>query len=343
MGRTRLRVAIACLAIAAAAALASIGSAGNREATVTFAAVPGPTQVTAGQPFAVTSTFENEGRSTFTHVELHMSVPTGAAGSATLVSASCDEVIENGELVCGFDKVRKNDPPLKVTVVWQTPPGGACDGCLTSKAYWQIKERGHDRNSKNDTFPAGTVAIALLAADDPSRAAGFATSACGNPFGAGTLQTDPDVDASDPVSSTVCLPPFTTSATDLGVASAITEGPAAPGQPGHPALGRSVICVAAFGQSCGAEGTYTPFDFGFATPIQFVFRISAAALGKYDKITKVFHNGAQLGKCPNTDPNGCVVAITPPKSSYSKHGGPSHGKGVWTVVAKAPTNGPWSW
>jgi hypothetical protein len=343
MGRTRLRVAIACFAIVAAAAVVSIGSAGNRHATVTFTAVPGPASVTAGQPFAVTTTFENTGRSTFTHVELHMTVPTGAAGPATLVSASCDEAIVKGELVCGFDKVRRGDPPVKVSVVWQTPQGGACSGCLSSKAYWQIKERGHDRNSKNDTFPAGTVSISLLSADDPAQASGFATSACGDPFGTGTLQTNPDVDESDPVSSTVCLPPFTTTPTDLGVASAIVEGPAAPGQPGHPELGRSVICVAAFGQSCGAEGTYTPFDFGLATPIQFVFRISGEALGKYDRITKVFHNGAKLGKCPSADPNGCVVAIIPPKHSYAKHGGPSHDKGVWTVVAKAPTNGPWSW
>ena len=42
MGRTRLRVVSACLAIVGAAAIASVGVAGNRDAVVTFAAVPGP-------------------------------------------------------------------------------------------------------------------------------------------------------------------------------------------------------------------------------------------------------------------------------------------------------------
>ena len=119
----------------------------------------------------------------------------------------------------------------------------------------------------------------------------------------------------NPVSTTFCLPTFATSPTALGVAATIDEGPAVSGDPGHPALGRSVVCIAGLGQSCGAEGTYTPYDFGTASPVQFVFRISAAALAKGDKITKVFHNGVPLPSCPSTNANGCVVSITPPTTS----------------------------
>ena len=219
---------------------------------------------------------------------------------------------------------------------------------------WWIKEReatttnGHRQDDENDTFPAGgiTVTATLLADDDPNKAGCFETGACADPLGEGSLSTDPNVDAANPVSTTFCLPTFATSPTALGVAATIDEGPAVSGDPGHPALGRSVVCIAGLGQACGAEGSYTPYNFGTVSPVRFVFRISAAALAKGDKITKVFHNGVALPKCPSTNANGCVVSITPPttKYSYSKHGGPpSTNKGIWTIVATAPTNGSWTW
>ena len=136
MGRTRLRVVSACLAIVGAAAIVSGGGAANRDAVVTFDAVPGPVRVTSGQAVAYTSTFQHLSKSTFTHVEFHMTVPTATVGSttyqATLAASSCEATIHAGELVCGFDNVRSGSPPIVVTVVWQTPLIGACDGCLTS-------------------------------------------------------------------------------------------------------------------------------------------------------------------------------------------------------------------
>ena len=349
MGRSRVLTLAACAAVAVAAVIASVAGAGNRTAVVTFTGVPGPARVTAGQNIAYTATFKNTGRSTFTHVEFHMTIPTATSGSssypATLVSASCPAVIVDGELVCDLGKVKSGSPPVQVSVVWQSPQAPACDGCLTSTGRWLIKERDNDsrKNDDNDTFPAGTVATTILAQDDPREAAGFATSACTDPTGAGTLSTDPDVDPSEPVSTTICLPVFATTTIKQGVATGILEGPAAAGDPGHTALGRSNVCVASFGQACGPDGTYTPFDFGTATPIQFLFRISGAALAWGEKITTVYHNGVALPSCPSTNPNGCVVSITPP-SKYSTRGhSPSGGKGVWKVVAKAPTNGPWNW
>jgi hypothetical protein len=356
----------------------SIAGAGNREPdpVVTFAAVPGPARVTAGQAVAYTATFANKGHSTLTHVEFHMEIPTAKVGSvtspATLVSSSCAAKVAQGELVCTFDKLKSGNPPIIVSTVWLSPQiGPSCEDCLSTKGFWRADDgdddRGRGRGDKGKdggrddkaggwddrghgddpkTFPAGgiTVTVSLLANDDPNKAGSFETSGCSDPLGAGSLSTNTDVDASNPVASTVCLPAFTTGPTTPGVATTIEEVPAAAGDPGHPALGRALVCVAAFGQSCGAEGTYTPFDFGIATPIQFVFRISNAALKKGEKITKVFHNRAELPKCPSANPNGCVVMITPPKSRYAKHGGPStEDKGVWTVVARSPTNGSWDW
>ncbi len=366
MGRTRLRVVGACLAIVGAAAIVSVGGAGNRDAVVTFDAVPGPAKVTSGQALSYTSTFKYAGRNTATHLEFHMTVPTVTIDSttspATLVAASCSATIKNGELVCGFDQVKGGSQPVQATVVWQSPQiESSCEACLTTTGFWRIKERdnddnghrrdddkGHGQDDENDTFPAGgiTVTATLLADDDPNKAGSFETGACADPLGEGSLSTDPNVDAANPVSTTFCLPTFATSPTALGVAATIDEGPAVSGDPGHPALGRSVVCIAGLGQACGAEGSYTPFDFGTVNPVRFVFRISAAALAKGDKITKVFHNGVALPKCPSTNANGCVVSITPPttKSSYSKHGGPPPtNKGIWTIVATAPTNGSWTW
>ena len=149
----------------------------------------------------------------------------------------------------------------------------------------------------------------------------------------GQPEDRPDVDASDPVSTTVCLPTFATTTTALGVAATIAEGPAAPGDPGHPALGRSVVCIAALGQDCGAEGSYTPYDFGTTSPVRFVFRISAAALAKGDKITQVFHNGVLLPKCREHERER-LRRLDHARQDKTK---------IWTIVATAPTNGSWTW
>jgi len=66
MRSTRLRLALACLAIVGATVAVAGGSAGNRTADVTFAAFPGPASVTYAENIAYSVSIENTGSSTFT-------------------------------------------------------------------------------------------------------------------------------------------------------------------------------------------------------------------------------------------------------------------------------------
>ena len=271
-------------------------------------------------------------------------MPATALASTCPTTPAIVQAAGGSDWVCSFGKLKPGTPgveQLVLSVVWQaTSPSGSpttCSGCLTTNGRWTIKEGVNDTADPNDAFPAGGKNVAATLLDASSGAAlveagGYELpTACTDPLGAGSLRTKQAVSVANKVSTTVCLPTFAVSGPNLGLATTILESDLDDGNPaGHPSLGRSAVCVAALGQNCGTEGSYTPFV--FATPISFVFRISGAALSYHDKITQVFHNGQPLPACPSADPNGCYTSIAYDK--WTK---------VWTVQAQARSNGLWGW
>jgi hypothetical protein len=344
MKRTRLRLGVACLAVVAAAFAVSGGSAGNRDGQPTLEVVPGPAAVTYGENIAYTATFYNNTNSMFTQVRFVMAPPTGLGTDvATPVTSSCGadafDPVTN-VLTCNVGQLAPGVAnKLTVTVVWKAPEGATksgCFECLSATGTWLIKE-GKDTNG-NETF-ALTRKASLLGVNDAdptlsnlNRAGGYELGACAT--GGTNLSTNTALDATkNPVVSSFCLPAsFQPANAAGGVASTITEPSG-----GANFARQSLICIAKPGENC-PDGTPATFDDQF---IVFTFKVADAALPNGFKITQVFHNSTTtaLPKCKpldadNTDPNGCVVSIDPPKGPGIK---------TWTIVAKAKTNGPWNW
>lgn len=343
MGNRRLRLTLAFLVVVLAAMLVSGGSAGNRTANVTFEFLPGDS-FTYGETFATETTITNTGSSMFTQLEMHHLIPATAGPnpeSATLVDSSCGAVIEGNEAVCRFDQLSARTT-ITVTLLWQTPPSGAgCTACLKTNGFWLIKE-GKPTNL-NEFFPfAKDPFSATLLGDDPSserkKAGGYETQGVGTTcaVGAGNLHTNPALTKDDPVSSTVCLPVFAipSGSAALGLSTTITETSAKPSNGSHKELGQSIVCIAAFGESCVAG--HTPVNWG-QEKARHIFQILEDALKGPKEVTEVSHNGVKLPLCSVT-PNfaqGCLVEIIPPPAGSTPE--------IWTVVADAPTNGPWNW
>lgn len=346
MGSTRLRLALACLAIVGACIGAAGGSAGNRTAEVTFDAFPGPASVTYEENISYSVSIENTGKSTFTQIEFRQRVPAATLGvntyAATLVDSTCDAVVEDGFAVCTFPNL-VSAGLQRATLVWKAPTipsATGCSGCLTSDGLWVIKE-GKPTNT-NEVFPTEVVEASLLAAQgsqETKLAGGYETEAAGCTAATGNLRTNQALGVANPVATTVCLPPFTipTGSFDLGYASTIVESATHQHPGGHPELGQSDVCVAALGENC-VPG-HLPANWGM-TKARHIFQIADAALTTTPKkITQIFHNGFLLPPCtgPGANPGfsqGCVVSIAPPKGGQPK---------VWTVVADAPGNGYWDW
>jgi hypothetical protein len=355
-----VRLALVCVALAATAAVAVGGvSAGNRDAEHSFEVVPGPGRTTYGENIAYRAAFTNVGGSTFTHVAFRMRVPTAVVGTTTVTAGSpvsnCPTTpvivpTSNGpDWVCSFGKLTPGTPgteQLVLSVVWNVPSSTlpTCPDCLQTNGRWTIKEGVNDTTDPNDAFPPGgkLVTATLLdtsGASAQTEAGGYELpSACTNALGAGSLRTLQSVTLANKVSTTICLPSFAASSTYLGLAATINEeATAAPGAT-HSLLGRSRICIAALGQNCGAEGSYTPFAFSIAVPVKLVFRISSAAVAQLHptnkKITQVFHDGVALPKCPSSEPKGCYTSIDEQGQGQNK---------FWVVQAQAPGNGLWGW
>ena len=366
MKRARGRLLIVCLAAVAAAFAVSGGSAGNRTADVTFKYLPGDS-FTYGQEFATETTITNSGSSTFTQLTVHHEIPTipPTVGSNRVPlefkGSSCpgtDDIVGN-EVVCTFDQLTSK-ATLTVTFLWQAPPTGAgCSGCVTTDGYWTIKE-GKATNA-NESFPfvddTGPFLASLLG-DDPSlerkKAGGYETAGVdcsADPLHpVDNLHTNTTLSKDDPVSSAVCLPPdgFTipSGSSALGYSTTITEVATKPSNGSHKELGQSIVCVAALGQACQptacvsaqTAGCYTPVNWGTLKARQ-IFRILQDAMKGPKEIAAVYHNGSKLPLCtePNalSNPDGCVVDIIPPQAGASQE--------IWTVIADAPTNGPWNW
>jgi len=338
MIRTRTRLALAwVLVVGVAAGVAAAAPPGPRDAEVHFNVVPGPGRVTYLEHFATTATFEWKSGSQPTHVEFRQTRPVatfdGNTYPATLIAASCNVVFQGDDAICGFQKATS----LKVTTVWQAPAipsATGCPDCLTSNARFVVKE-GVKTNDPNDTFPLDgiTVPLALLAGDgseETTEAGGYEMVACADPSGPGSLHTNQALSlAKNPFATTICEPFILSDAFNFGFASTIHEAPGA--APGH---GQSTVCIAALGQNCGPEGSYTPQDFGTTTPFTIVIRVLDEALDPGDTISGLSHNGHLLLSCSvdPTNPNGC--------GDVSRSNGPVK---IWTLIGKAKTNGPWDW
>ena len=327
MKRARGRLVVACLAVAAAAIAVAGGGAGNRVGTPTLEAVPGPGAVSYGQNIAYTASFSNDGSSTFTHATYTMAPPViqATGETATFVKASCGSIDSAGVLTCDFGQLRSGELD-RLTVVWNVPAGDSkvgCTDCLVANSTWLINE--NKSTNGNETFTqAETADLIGSSATEPVnnqlRAGGYEITGCTT--GGSSLNTNQAVSKSNPVATSFCLPGFSTTTTDLGLATTITE------TAGNPH--GSEVCVAALGQNCPAG---TRADFGSSSGvITFTFRVSADALPKNYQITKVFHDGHEVTSTTCSTDNECVKSIKFDKKTN-----------IWTIVTTAETNGPWSW
>ena len=139
------RLVLACLTAASAVVFVAGGSAGPRQADVTFVAFPGPAEVTYGQQIAYKATFKNRSGTTLTHVIFRQGYPVANGVEATPVPGlhTCPKapVIvtkTDGSHVwtCDFGNLSANAAEVGLTVVWQVPPQGSattnCPNCLVS-------------------------------------------------------------------------------------------------------------------------------------------------------------------------------------------------------------------
>jgi hypothetical protein len=328
MKRARGRLLVACLVVAASAVAITGGSAGNRVGTPTLEAVPGPGAVSYGENIAYTATFSNDGNSTFTHTTFTMAAPeikpTGEKG--TFVKASCGSY-SAGVLTCDFGNLNSRGV-VRLTVVWNIPAGDSkpgCTGanCLVASSTWQINENKATNTNETFTQDANADLIGTSPTEPVSnqlRAGGYEITACA--VGGSSLRTNQSVSKTNPVATSVCLPSFATNATDLGLATTITE------TAGNART--SEVCVAALGQNCPAG---TRADFGpTGGVISFQFLVSGDALPKKYEIKKVFHDGHEVTAATCAAHNECVTSI-----NFDKK------KNVWTILTTAETNGSWDW
>ncbi|HEX6724412.1 MAG TPA: hypothetical protein VF073_04140 [Gaiella sp.] len=327
---------------------------------MTFVAFPGPAEVTYGQQIAYKATFLNKSGTTLTHVIFRQGYPvvngveaTPVPGQNTCPAAPVIVTKSNGSHVwtCDFGNRAANAPQVGLTVVWQVPPQETattnCPNCLVSNGRWTVKEGVNDVADPNDAFPSSAgidVPATLLASNsggtEKLKAGGYVTqgTSCADPSVAGNLQTNPDVNNANPVSTTVCLPPFGKPANgvDLGYVTTITERVVG----GKPDARHSQVCVAKLGTTCpDVDDPNGDADFGLLNPpqvITHVFHVAdAALLPKGYKITAVSHNGGTPTAQGACDSNGfCVVTIRLDNFKGTK---------IWTIVVTSRTNGYFDW
>jgi uncharacterized repeat protein (TIGR01451 family) len=329
MKRVGWRLLVACIAVVTAAIAVAGGGAGNRVGTPTLEPLPGPGAVSYGENIAYTATFSNDGNSTFTHVTFEMAPPvvTTTGEKLSFVASSCGPADASGALTCDFGSLASKGVE-RLTVVWKAPDGASepgCTACIAANATWLINENKPTNGNESFTLlqPVTADLIGTSTTEPVNqqlRAGGYELASCG--ASGSNLSTNQAVSKNDPVATSFCLPDFATTATDLGLATTITE------TAGNPRV--SEVCVAALGQNCPAGARA---DFGVSGGvISFTFLVSADALPKNYKITKVFHDGHEVTSKTCAQDNECVVSIKLDKK-----------KGIWTILTTAETNGPWSW
>jgi uncharacterized repeat protein (TIGR01451 family) len=313
-GRRRHVLLVGVIAIVGALALgvaATTAPAGNRDPESTLAVVPGLEEVTSGETIALTARLVNRESSMFTDVSFSAPIPAGT----TFVSTDCAQfqllpVGSPTQFVCDWGHQLPAGETATVGFVLQTPAGGAS---FTLGGVWTIKEGSQ---AGNDTFPTNQASASLLAADHKTKAGKYVVNAC-TASSPPTIATNPVVDATNPLFTSVCIPNLPEGA--LGIVAMISERDHAATDPGKTQV--SDICLPAPGSGC-APG-YTPFEFdGLAT---FTFVLDSKT---YGKITQVFEGDVLVLSDPNADPR--VVSISPPK------------QGKITVVVQSSDNGGWT-
>ena len=362
MGSGLRRFALACVLVVAATVAVAGGSAANRDGDPHFDAIPGPGRVTYGENIAYRATFENLGGSTFTQVKFRMRVPYAEYGSqpyqvasnprSTCPTTPVTVTTSSGydEWICSFPNLPAGSQPLVLTVVWTVPTLAKvddCDGCLKTNGRWTIKEGINDVADPNDAYPVGgfDLAATLLPAEsstldskNAAEAGGYELKqSCTDALGAGSLRTKPTLDlATNPVSTTVCLPDYTipsSAKNDLGLATTIVEGSGDDGNPdGHPNLGRSDVCIADFGLNCPGGAAH---DFGPRRPRSSSGSSTTRSCRRAtrSRTSTTTASSSRPATATRDFDHGCVVSITPGKGKIK----------IWTVVAKAKTNGSWTW
>jgi uncharacterized repeat protein (TIGR01451 family) len=338
-----LLVAFGVVATALLVVAVGTAPAGNRNPTSSLAAVPGPAEVTSGQSVSLTASLANTRKSTFTHVRFLMSLPAGT----TLVSTSCaDAQVVGGspaQFICNWGPQLGPGQTATVVVVLRTPASGP--STLSLQGTWTIKEGDRDdgnrsRDDDDSTFPTNRVDVTLLAANDPRKASGFATTVCTNPD-TPTLATNPSLGQGNPLATSICAPDLPTESV-TGIVAGIAERDHQSGDPGISQV--SDICLPAPGFPCGGQA------FHFGSPATFTFALDNTALPpvchshfattsagdqygggddcKLRQITKVFHDGARVSTSSSADPRVVSIAF----DRWQK---------TTTVVVKSSKNGRW--
>ena len=311
--------------------------AGNRAPTVLFDDFPGPDELTFGKNVAYTTSFENSQSSTFTHVFFRMNRPSTKVNNvvmlASLVYASCEPGgppfagLTATDYTCPeFGQLPAGSPPIKVTLVWQSPtpanPSGlSCvnpaitDCTLTATGGWSIKE---NQPGSNDTFPFEPELTTMLLQPDEKKSGGYAIStiAPGNcSTTSANLVTNLSVGASNKIATAVCASTKPLDdALNPGLVIEIVEGNAPYGG-GFTEM--SSICIPKPGFTCPASPANT---WSFTPAATHIFKIPEIGFPKGEKLDLAFHNGAPY--------QGCTFV----KDNPTK---------IWTVTCPAATNGDW--
>jgi hypothetical protein len=323
-------VLVAVLVAATAISVIAVGTApaGNRDPIATLVATPGPAEVTYGQGVALTASLENTQKSTFTDVRFVLPLPSGASVVATTCAS---QTVEAGQLSCFWGHQLRAGKTATVVVVLKTPTSGASP--LSLSGTWTIKEGLQDSGAP-DTFPTNAIAIGLLAATDPDKAGGFATTACSSPS-TPTIATNQNLGPGNPLATSICAPNLPTLPI-TGIVAGIEEREGQPSEPGVSEV--SDICLPAPTFACGGQA------YVFSPQATFTFRLDNTQLPQVCpstlatqsggggctllKITTVYHDGDVVSSSPTADPR--VVSITFNKATKTT-----------TVVVKSSKNGDW--
>jgi hypothetical protein len=306
-------VTVAIVGVVAALALFGLASpapANNRDPISSLALVSGLTDVTAGQPVALSATLENRQSSTFTDVRYEAPIPAGT----TFQSTDCPAFQATAtQFVCHWGHQLRAKATAKIVYVLTTS-GDA--GSFTTAGAWIIKE-GAANSGAPDTFPTNALAVSILSQDNPNKAGAYATTACAN-TATPTVQTFQTLSADNPLSTSVCAPNLPQNT--LGLPASVNERDGLPAEPGISQV--SEVCMPAPTFSC-APG-YTPFKFSSLATFTFVLRNDSLD----GTISKVYHDNVLVPKSNKADPRVVSIKVQP-------------FKGITTVVTQSSSNGQW--
>ena len=309
---TRL-VAVGIVAVVAAIALFGLAApapANNRQPISLLALVAGLSDITAGQPVALSATLENRQSSTFTDVRYEAPIPAGT----TFQSSDCpDPEVTATQFACNWGHQLRAKATAKVVYVLTTT-GGASS--FTTAGAWIIKEGSADSGAP-DTFPTNDLPVSVVAQDNPNKAGAYATTACAN-TATPTVQTFQDLSSDNPLSTSVCAPNLPQNV--LGLPASVNEREGLASEPGKSQV--SEVCMPAPTFSC-APG-YTPFKFSTLATFTFVVRNDSVD----GTISKAYHDGVLVPKSNKADPRVVSIKVQP-------------FKGITTIVTQSSTNGSW--